>query len=271
MVQLLSISVAGITLLVSLAEGKLLDLFTLGPRQEGNAHTYTYPKYMGHIKPADNGTSVIAERDLFGVKRQSCDAGYGYCSTMATAFTQKTPAALVALALPDRRAVTMAACRTAANAALTGATAIRETTAIYIQGKRTQTYYYYYWTYYTEIDASVVTSSQTTTTSYLTLTATDSAAAESIFEEFTATATFSPPASETSLLSLAGETLSSTDNPTDVPTDSPTYFPTDSPTASPTDSPTYFPTDLPTDSPTDSTTVTLRLSDQGSQFLTALG
>ncbi|RYP43915.1 hypothetical protein DL768_009574 [Monosporascus sp. mg162] len=80
MVQLVSISVAGICLLVSLAEGRFVDPFSLGPRQGENAHTYKYPKPVGHIKPAVNGTSIIAERGLLDVKRQTCDAGYGYCS-----------------------------------------------------------------------------------------------------------------------------------------------------------------------------------------------
>ncbi|RYP60582.1 hypothetical protein DL771_010473 [Monosporascus sp. 5C6A] len=275
MVQLLSIFVAGIALLVSLVEGSLPDLFSLGPRQEEKALAFTYPNSEG----VDNGTSVIAERDPFGLKRQSCNAGYGYCSKRAALMALALPdrgAVRTAAALRDRRAVTTAAalrdrheddrvCCT--NSACTarvedGTTVYRTTTRAPTTTIYTEyytyyytvwwTYYYYYWTYYIDIDASVVTSSRTTTTSYLTVTATDSAAAESIFEEFTATATFTPRASETSLRSLMGETFYSTDSSIESPTEAPTETPTESTTESTTESPTYSPPDSPTDSPTDS-------------------
>ncbi|KAK9435169.1 NHL repeat-containing protein [Metarhizium brunneum] len=82
-------------------------------------------------------------------------------------------------------------------------------------------YYYYYWTYSTVIEASVVTSARTSTTSVLSVSTTAAAAASSYFSSVSSTLSFSTPASATSLASLTGSTRKGADSDGPTATDTP--------------------------------------------------
>lgn len=70
-------------------------------------------------------------------------------------------------------------------------------------------YYYYYWTYYVSIQASIVTSTRTTQYTTVTLSATNSAAAQVILASITSD--LPTPASATALATLTDETITVSD------------------------------------------------------------
>ncbi|EFY93477.1 hypothetical protein MAC_00715 [Metarhizium acridum CQMa 102] len=131
-------------------------------------------------------------------KRQSCEAGYWYCSARV-----------------ENGRTTYAASRTTTRTYTT-------TRTQYYYWTMTWYYYYYYWAYSAAIQASVITSARTSTTSVLSVSATAAAAASSYFSSVSSTLSFSTPASATSLASLTGSTRKGTGgadgpNATDTP------------------------------------------------------
>ncbi|KHO11062.1 hypothetical protein MAA_11331 [Metarhizium robertsii ARSEF 23] len=130
-------------------------------------------------------------------KRQSCEAGYWYCSARV-----------------ENGRTTYATSRTTTRTYTT-------TRAQYYYWTMTWYYYYYYWTYSTVIEASVVTSARTSTTSVLSVSTTAAAAASSYFSSVSSTLSFSTPASATSLASLTGSTRKGADSDGPAATDTP--------------------------------------------------